>query len=64
VVEVDGGIHSHKIEYDDGRSAEMENFGIKVIRFTNSEVENCIEEVICKIEMIVNERLKSPHWGI
>ncbi len=64
VVEVDGEIHNGKINYDDGRSAEMERFGIKVIRFKNSEVENDIDKVINKIETTVNERLKSPPWGI
>jgi very-short-patch-repair endonuclease len=64
VVEVDGEIHLDKVEYDDGRSAEIEKFGIKVIRFTNSEVENSIEKVVEGIETIVNERLKSPPWGI
>jgi very-short-patch-repair endonuclease len=59
VIEVDGEIHIDKIDYDDGRSAEMEKFGIKVIRFTNLEVENIIEKVIRRIEAIVNERIKS-----
>src|ERR1035437_62202 len=59
VIEVDGEIHIDKIDYDDGRSAEMEKFGIKVIRFTNLEVENIIENVIRRIEAIVNERIKS-----
>jgi very-short-patch-repair endonuclease len=62
VVEVDGEIHTGKIDYDDGRSAEMEKFGIKVIRFTNFEIENNIVEVIYRIETIVNERLKNPQW--
>jgi very-short-patch-repair endonuclease len=64
VVEVDGEIHKDKIDYDDGRSAEMEKFGIIVIRFKNIEIENNIEEVVSEIETIVNERLKSPPWGI
>jgi very-short-patch-repair endonuclease len=59
VVEVDGEIHYDLIDYDDGRSAEMEKFGIKVIRFTNLEVENNIEKVIKIVEAIVNERIKS-----
>ena len=42
----------------------MEKFFIKIIRFTNYEVENKIDEVIEKITNIVNQRLKSPHWGI
>jgi len=64
VVEVDGEIHDVKVEYDEGRSAEMEKFGILIIRFTNHEVENSIQNVINKIETIVNDRLKSPPWGI
>ena len=64
VVEVDGEIHYDRIDYDDGRSAKMERFGIKVIRFTNFEVENNIEKVIMRIETTVIERIKSPPWGI
>jgi very-short-patch-repair endonuclease len=64
VVEVDGEIHYSKEDYDDGRSAEMEKYGIQVIRFTNSDVQNCIDKVIQQIEAIVNERIKSPPWGI
>ena len=63
-IEVDGEIHDVKVEYDEGRSAEMEKFGILIIRFTNHEVENSIQNVINKIETIVNDRLKSPPWGI
>ncbi len=64
VVEVDGEIHSQQAEYDDGRSAEMGKYGIMVIRFKNEDIENNIYEVINKIEMIVNKRIKSPPWGI
>ena len=64
VVEIDGEIHNQQEEYDDGRSAEMEKFFIKIIRFINYEVENEIDEVIEKITNIVNQRLKSPPWGI
>ena len=60
VVEIDGEIHNQQIEYDDGRSAEMEKFFIKIIRFTNYEVENEIDEVIEKITNTVNRCLKSP----
>jgi len=52
VVEVDGGIHksSDQKEYDIGRTAELNNWGIAVIRFTNEEVENDIKYVINEIE--------------
>jgi very-short-patch-repair endonuclease len=42
----------------------MGNFGIKVIRFMNYEVQNDIEKVLLEIENTINERLKSPPWGI
>jgi len=63
VIEIDGEIHNQQREYDDGRSAEMEKYFIKVIRFTNSEVENNIDNVIIKIANEINSRIKSPPWG-
>lgn len=57
VVEVDGAIHNNKGQYDDGRSSEMEKYGIQVIRFTNNDVVNSIEKVIQQIGTIVNERI-------
>jgi very-short-patch-repair endonuclease len=58
VIEVDGGIHSdpENAEYDIGRSFEMNNFDIKVIRFKNKEIEAEIENVIKVIESICKER--------
>jgi very-short-patch-repair endonuclease len=52
VIEVDGGIHTEiKVaEYDKGREAEIERFGLKIIRFTNHEVFNNIEIVIKKVK--------------
>jgi very-short-patch-repair endonuclease len=64
VVEIDGEIHYQQKEYDDGRSGEMERYLIKVIRFTNSDVENNIEDVVKQIETEVRNRIKSPPWGI
>ncbi len=52
VIEVDGEIHNTQKEYDIGRTAEMENYGITVIRFTNSNIETNIKFVIKKINEI------------
>lgn len=57
VVEIDGEIHLAKIDYDVGRSAEMEKFGIKVIRFKNSQVEENLNEVVVKIKNEVKSRM-------
>jgi cyclase len=64
VVEVDGEIHDSNFDFDDGRSAVMEKYAIKVIRFSNFEVDNKIDEVIKIITNEVKERLQSPPWGI
>jgi very-short-patch-repair endonuclease len=51
VVEVDGDVHfnDESQEHDDGRTGEMEKFGIKVIRFTNEQVlynqDNILEQI-------------------
>jgi len=52
IIEVDGKIHTSRFarEYDDGRTFELEEFGIKVIRFNNDEIEKNIETVLEKIK--------------
>ena len=50
VVEIDGEIHDGQKEYDIGRSAEMEEYGIRVLRFRNHEMFEDLEEVVEKIK--------------
>jgi very-short-patch-repair endonuclease len=52
VIEIDGGIHEHPDikERDDNRTFELENFGLKVIRFTNDEVLYEPEKVLLGIK--------------
>ena len=58
VIEVDGKIHLGREEkqYDENREAVLKKFGIKVIRFTNDEVLNGIENVIGEIKKHLQER--------
>ena len=58
VIEVDGGIHKSKEqkEYDIEREVELGNWGIKVVRFTNEEIENDISRVMNDIESICIRR--------
>jgi very-short-patch-repair endonuclease len=46
-IEVDGEIHLQEeiLEYDDGRSHDIEKPGIKILRFTNKEIIENIESV-------------------
>jgi very-short-patch-repair endonuclease len=50
VIEIDGRIHDNQQEYDLGRTAELEKYGIKVLRFTNDEVDQDIEGVLDAIK--------------
>ena len=60
VIEVDGEIHLHsdKQVYDQGRSSDIEKYGIRIIRFTNKEILENINNVIEKIKNEIN--LLSP----
>jgi very-short-patch-repair endonuclease len=60
-IEIDGGVHEceQAQKYDDGRTGELERYGIKVIRFKNEEVLNNIKLVMNKIQSTIME-LASP----
>ena len=45
VIEIDGAYHKHQIEYDNLRTEIINRIGIKVIRFTNNEVETNLAKV-------------------
>jgi very-short-patch-repair endonuclease len=57
VIEVDGEIHINKDiqNHDEGRTGEMERFGIKVLRFTNSQILNDGDLVVEKIKSTIKE---------
>jgi very-short-patch-repair endonuclease len=57
VVEVDGGIHEEEDikERDENRTADLERYDIKVIRFTNEVVLNNLDEVLRKIKEKLEE---------
>ena len=56
-IEIDGEIHlkNEVIEYDDGRSHDIEKYDIKILRFTNNEVftdlKKITEEILKTIEV-------------
>jgi very-short-patch-repair endonuclease len=51
VIEVDGDIHKDEklCEYDLGRTGELNNYGIKVVRFTNDQIIYKVDWVIARI---------------
>lgn len=51
VIELDGGIHSETQDYDSGRDQAMINRGFQILRFTNQEIDQHMENVLSRILM-------------
>jgi very-short-patch-repair endonuclease len=49
VVEVDGDIHSQQVEYDTIRTTQLNQFGYRVVRFSNHEVMTNLATVLRQI---------------
>jgi very-short-patch-repair endonuclease len=60
IIEVDGGIHAAQGEYDTQRTQELVDFGYRVLRFTNQEVEEAIDSVLCRITATCRVHKPSP----
>ena len=59
LIEVDGESHleSEQAEYDKARTEYLEEFGYKVIRFTNDDVRHNIDAVVGEILLAVERRI-------
>jgi very-short-patch-repair endonuclease len=62
VIEIDGYTHNYKFEYDSFRQKQLENFGLKIIRFDDIEIKKSMNDVLRALENIVVEisEAKSP----
>lgn len=49
VIEVDGEVHEAQTEYDAERDTILRARGLRMLRFTNSEVRECLPAVIDRI---------------
>ena len=49
VLEVDGPIHDHQRDYDQGRTEYLEAYGFRVLRIRNDEVLTNIDAVLLRI---------------
>jgi very-short-patch-repair endonuclease len=49
IVELDGGQHAERHDYDDRRSQYLHRLGFTIIRFWNDEVMNDIDGVLTRI---------------
>ena len=65
IIEIDGGYHDipEQYKYDQEREHELEDLGLKVIRFTNEQVLFHIENTLKKIEEVIRERTPQRQKG-
>lgn len=67
VIEIDGAPHftEEGMRHDEERTKILEQYGVKVIRFTNDEVMKKIDVVLKKIRLALSERvLPSCEGGV
>ncbi len=55
IIELDGGQHASRINYDDQRSLFLKQRGFKVIRFWNNDVIENTEGVLEAIRLVILE---------
>ena len=53
VIELDGGVHLARREYDQARTNALQNYGYRVLRFSNDAVLQCLDEVLATIAAAV-----------
>lgn len=56
-VEVDGGVHDARHEQDDDRTAHLESYGYRVLRFRNEEV---LENLPSVLRVILDAASSAP----
>ncbi len=54
IIELDGSQHLDQPDYDEERTNYFESKGYRILRFWNNDVMNDIEEVMCVIDMALN----------
>ena len=49
VIEVDGPVHAHQLEYDDVRAETLQRLGYRVLRWTNDQIEHDLDAVLAAL---------------
>jgi very-short-patch-repair endonuclease len=55
VIELDGAIHKYQLKNDSERTEILNTLGLKVIRFTNNEVERDLNRVLKRIKSYIKK---------
>jgi very-short-patch-repair endonuclease len=59
IIEIDGGYHDdpEQVDLDIGREKELNDLGIRIIRFQNQEIVHCIASVLDRIREALHEKV-------
>ena len=60
-IEVDGESHDEQVRYDKKRTSDLNEIGIKLIRYSNSEVMCNLDGVYLDLEKRIKEREEELH---
>jgi len=50
IIELDGKYHRYRLQEDKERTKILDRLGLRVIRFSNEEITNNLEEVLLKLK--------------
>ncbi len=61
VIEIDGSQHysDSGLQYDNERTKELEKLGLSVLRFTNSDIDNRLNDVCSLIDVTVKQQIET-----
>ena len=60
VIEIDGSSHENKYEQDLNRQKELEEIGLTLLRFSDLQVKQDMNNVMRAIEIWIEENIQSP----
>ena len=55
-IEVDGGIHESRIEYDSRRDSFLESLGLLVLRFSNEDIKSNLNQIVEFLDRMIFKR--------
>jgi very-short-patch-repair endonuclease len=56
VIELDGAIHQQQADYDLARDEVFARNGLRVLRFSNDEIRQALDDVLARIRAICQQR--------
>jgi len=59
VIEIDGSVHKNSKEYDENRTNDLQLFGIRILRYTNDQIEFDLKSVLNHLSETIKNNFDS-----